>query len=124
MKQIQKRMLLQVVLGFLLGRVSIFGLNPVGIAYFAAGFTEGGGIFSVAATVFLGMACSSMSMETAICGGMAMFALSLASDMLGKRGIHIKMGHAAIISALASAALWTLQLWMLPYNVYNIWLAV
>ncbi len=33
MKQIQKRILLQVVLGFLLGRVSIFGLNPVGIAY-------------------------------------------------------------------------------------------
>ena len=124
MKQIQKRILLQVVLGFLLGRVSIFGLNPVGIAYFAAGFTEGGGIFPVALAVFFGMACSSMNMETAICGGMVMFALSLASDMLGKRGIHIKMGHAAIISALASAALWTLQLWMLPYNVYNIWLAV
>ena len=120
MKQIQKRILLQVVLGFLLGRVSIFGLNPVGIAYFAAGFTEGGGIFPVALAVFFGMACSSMNMETAICGGMVMFALSLASDMLGKRGIHIKMGHAAIISALASAALWTLQLWMLPYNVYNI----
>lgn len=124
MKQVQKRMLLQVVLGFLVGRISIFGLNPVGIAYFAAGFTEGGGVFPVALAVFLGMACSSMSLETAVCGGMVMFVLILASDMAGKRGIHIKMGHAAIISAVASAALWALQLCILPYNVFNIWLAV
>ena len=124
MKQIQKRMLLQMVLGFLVGRVSIFGLNPAGIAYFAAGFAEGGGIFTVALSVFLGMSCSSMSMETAICGGMVMLALILASDMAGRRGIHIKMGHAAIISAIASAALWALQLCILPYNVFNVWLAV
>lgn len=53
MRQIQKRVLLQVVLGFLMGRVSLFGLNPIGISYFAAGFAEGGGVFPVALAVFL-----------------------------------------------------------------------
>ena len=67
MKQIQKRILLQVVLGFLMGRVSLFGLNPIGIAYFAAGFVEDGGIFPVAIAVFIGMVSSNMSIETAVC---------------------------------------------------------
>ena len=43
MKTIQKKMLVQVLLGFLLGRVSIYGMNPVAPAFFAAGFAEGGG---------------------------------------------------------------------------------
>ena len=67
MKQIQKRMILQVVLGFLIGRTDIFGLNPAGVAYFAAGFTEGGSVFAVALAVFLGMASSSINMEMAVC---------------------------------------------------------
>ena len=41
MKTIQKKMLVQVLLGFLLGRVSIYGMNPVAPAFFAAGFAEG-----------------------------------------------------------------------------------
>lgn len=122
MKQIQKRMIVQVVLGFLMGRVSVFGLNPIGIAYFAAGFSEGGGIISVALAVFIGMV-SSMSIETAVCGGVIMLTLGLAADILDKRGISIKMGHAAIISAAASAALWILQLYLMPYSGYKVWLA-
>ena len=124
MKQIQKRMLLQIILGFFLGRVSIFGLNPFGIAYFAAGFTEGGAVFPVALAVFIGMIGSSTSMETAICGGMVMVSLILAADILDKREIHIKMGHAALISAAVSASLWVLQLWIMPYNSYKLWIAV
>jgi len=124
MKKVQKRMLLQVILGFLLGRVSVFGLNPVGIAYFAAGFTEGGGIFPVALAVFLGMVSSSMGIETAVCGAMVMLALVFAADILDKMDIHIKMGHSAIISAVSSLALWSLQLYILPYNKYKFWLAI
>lgn len=119
-----KRVLLQVVLGFLMGRVSLFGLNPIGISYFAAGFAEGGGVFPVALAVFLGMVSSSMSIETAVCGGMVMLTLVFAADILAKIGVHIKMGHAAVISTLASVALWSLQLWLLPYNKYRLWLAI
>lgn len=124
MKQIQKRILLQVVLGFLMGRVSLFGLNPIGIAYFAAGFPEGGGVFPVAMAVFIGMVSSSMSIENAVCGGMVMLTLIFAADILSRIGVHIKMGHAAFISSFASAALWSLQLWLMPYNKYKLWLAI
>ena len=34
MKTIQKKMLVQVLLGFLLGRVSIYGMNPVAPAFY------------------------------------------------------------------------------------------
>lgn len=124
MKQIQKRTLLQIILGFLMGRVSLFGLNPIGISYFAAGFSENGGIVPIALAVFIGMVSSSMSIETAVCGGMVMLTLIFAGDIFNKIGVHIKMGHAAFISALASAALWSLQLWLLPYNKYRLWLAI
>ena len=40
MKTIQKKMLVQVLLGFLLGRVSIYGMNPVAPAFFAAGWSR------------------------------------------------------------------------------------
>ncbi len=37
MKTIQKKMLVQVLLGFLLGRVSIYGMNPVAPAFLRQG---------------------------------------------------------------------------------------
>ena len=42
MKDVHKKVLSQIVLGFLLGRVNLFGINPIGIAYFAASYTEEG----------------------------------------------------------------------------------
>lgn len=124
MKQIQKRILLQVILGFLMGRINISGLNPIGIAYFAAGFTEGAGVLPVAAAIFIGMASSSMGIENALCGGMVMITLVLVADIFDKTGIHIRMGHAAIISAIASAVLWTLQLYIMPYSRYKFFLVI
>ena len=123
MERIQKSMIVQIILGFLLGRVGIFGLNPIGISYFAAGFTEGGSIFFVAAAIFLGMV-SSMQIETAVCGAMVMLSLFLFTDILDKRGIHIKVGHAAIISSISSAVLWLIQLYITPYSSYNMFFAI
>ncbi len=123
MKRIQKRMLLQVIMGYLLGRVSIFGLNPIGIAYFAAGFAKGGAVLPVGIAVFFGM-MGSMRIETALCGGMVMVSLGLVADILNTRDIHIKMGHAALISAASSAALWIFQIYMMPYSEYDVWYAV
>ena len=81
MKQIQKRMLLQTIIGFLMGRVCIFGTNAVGLAYFAAGYTEGGSIIPVGIAVFLGM-FSSMSPEMSLSGVAAMVCLVLAGALL------------------------------------------
>ena len=67
MKTIQKKMLVQVLLGFLLGRVSIYGMNPVAPAFFAAGFAEGGAVLPVAITILcIEIICLSSYVITAV----------------------------------------------------------
>lgn len=123
MKQIQKRMLLQVLLGFVLGRVVLFGINPVGLAYFAAGFTEGGAILPVAVTLLLGMS-TVLPVESVAVYGSAMLALWLVSDFLKKREIPIRMGHAAIIIGVADLVMAGTKYLFLPYSSLGIWLLV
>ena len=73
MKTIQKKMLVQVLLGFLLGRVSIYGMNPVAPAFFAAGFAEGGAVLPVAITILLGMS-TVFALDTVLAYGAGMLA--------------------------------------------------
>lgn len=84
MKTIQKRMLLQIVLGFLVGRVEFMGLNPIGIAYFAAGFSQDGAKLPVMISVLLGMS-TVLPVETVFGYGLVMFSLFLARDIARKR---------------------------------------
>ena len=44
MKKLQKRMLVQLLFGFLIGRVVLLERNPAGAAFFAAGLVQGGGV--------------------------------------------------------------------------------
>lgn len=120
MKQIQKRMLLQILIGFLLGRVQVFDVNPFGTAYFAAGLLEGGAVMPVAIAILFGM-ISSLSIENAICNGMVMIALILSSDFLQKAEIEMKMGHAAIIGGAATAVLSFFEFYLMPYREYAAW---
>ncbi len=120
MKQIQKRMLLQVILGFVLGRVVVFGINPVGAAYFAAGFTERGAVLPVAVTVLLGMS-TVLPLESVVIYGASMLALWLTADLLKYRHIEIRMGHAALIMAGSNFILSWTKLLLFPYTTQNIW---
>ena len=119
MKQIQKRMLLQTIIGFLMGQVCIFGTNAVGLAYFAAGYTEGGSIIPVGIAVFLGM-FSSMSPEMSLSGVAAMVCLVLAGDLLEKRKVRISRFQSGVITAVSSAALWSVELYTIPHNEYTV----
>lgn len=101
MKTIQKKMLVQVLLGFLLGRVTIYGMNPVAPAFFAAGFAEGGAVLPVAITILLGMS-TVFALDTVLAYGAGMLALWLAADFLKRRRITVKMGHAAFLLAAAT----------------------
>ena len=113
-------MLLQILIGFLLGRVQVFGVNPFGTAYFAAGLLEGGAVMPVAASVLFGM-ISSLSIENAICNGMVMIALILSADFLEKADVEIKMGHAALIGGAATAVLSFFEFYLMPYREYAAW---
>lgn len=123
MSRIQKRMIVQILIGFLLGRIDLWGLNPVGIAYFAAGFAQGGSVLPVGIAVVLGM-ITKLPIETAVCGAMVMIVLVLSADILDKRNICIKMGHAALITSFASCMLYIFQMYVMPYSRYEIWYAV
>ena len=54
MKKLQKRMLVQLLFGFLIGRVVLLERNPAGAAFFAAGLVQGGGVLPLLASVGLG----------------------------------------------------------------------
>lgn len=119
MKQIQKRMLLQILLGFVLGRVAIFGINPVGIAFFAAGFTEGGAIIPVALTILLGMS-TTLPLESVLVYGTTMLALWLAVDLLKKRKIDLRLGYVALIAAAANFVMSWMKYSLFPFSRQNI----
>ena len=123
MSRIQKRMLVQILAGFLIGRIDLWGLNPVGIAYFAAGFVQGGSVLPVGIAIILGM-ITKLPVETAVCAAMIMIVLVLAADLLDKRGVCIKMGHAAIITSIASCIMFLFQIYVMPYSSYELWYAV
>jgi len=123
MKVIQKRMLFQIMLGFLLGRVNVFGINPVGVAFFAAGYTEDGAKIPVAISVLLGMA-TVFPMENVLCSGMAMLAVILAVDLLQKRNVVVRMGHAALLLGAAVGVLTAFRLYLMPHGTYDVWLGI
>lgn len=123
MKQIQKRMLLQVVLGFLLGRVLLFGHNPVGAAYFAAGFVQGGAVLPVGIAISLGM-LTALPVEAVLRYVTSMVAVGLAADLLRHRHIRVKMGHCALIMALVLGVLSAVQFYLMPFLMKNIVFAV
>lgn len=123
MKQIQKRMLFQILLGFLLGRVILFERNPVGVAYFAAGFSQGGAVFPVALAICLGM-LSSLRIEMVIRYGIAMVAVAVAADLFRQRHIRIKMGHCALVMSFTLAVLSVVQYYLLPFQGKDILFSV
>lgn len=123
MKQIQKRMLVQILLGFLLGRVVFFDRNPAGAAYFAAGFSLGGAVFPMALSVCLGM-LSALRLEEVLRYGTAMIAVAVAADLFRQRHIRIKMGHCAIVMAVTLALLSAVQYYLLPFQPKDILFAV
>ena len=95
MKEIQKRMLLQICIGFFIGRVDLFGINPAGVAYFAAGYAEGGAKIPVASGILLGM-YTVFAPEKIMGYAMAIAALLLAVDLLQRRNIHMKKWYFCI----------------------------
>lgn len=115
MKKIQKKMLVQVLLGFLLGRVVVFGINPVAPAFFAAGFAEGGAVLPVAITILLGMS-TVMSAESVLAYGAGMLALWLAADFLKRREITLRMGTAAVLLAAATWIMSGTRYLLIPYS--------
>lgn len=120
-KGIQKKMLLQIMLGFLLGRVDLFGMNPIGIAYFAAGYTEEGARLPVGISVVLGM-LTVFPIENVLSNSLAMLAVVLAVDLLERKKVNVRMGHAALLLGMSVGALTAFRLYLMPHSRAELWL--
>ena len=123
MKQIQKRMFVQILLGFLLGRVILFDRNPVGAAYFVAVFSQGGAVFPVATAICLGMFSSLKLVET-IRYGVAMLAVVLAAGLFRYRKLSMKLGQCAVVMSVTLVLLSAVQYYLLPFQGQDILFAV
>lgn len=123
MKDIHKKMLVQIGLGFLVGRVNLFGINPVGIAYFAAGYVEEGSKIPVGISVILGM-LTVFPMENVLTGSMAMLAVILAVDLLEKKNVVVRMGHTALMLCGAIGALTAFRLYLMPHSRFELWMGI
>lgn len=123
MREIQKRMLIQICLGFLLGRVDLFGMNPIGIAFFAAGYALEGAKFPVAVSVLMGM-LTVFPIEIVVSSGMAMLAMVLTVDVLHRRKIEVKSAYIAMLITVAKGALTAFYLYLMPHDQYALWLGV
>lgn len=123
MKEIQKRMLVQICLGFLLGRVDLFGMNPIGVAFFATGYEEEGAKLPVALSVLLGM-FTVLPIESVASCAMAMLAMALTVDLLNRRKIVVKPLYIALLITASKGALTAFRLYLMPHDQYALWLGV
>lgn len=122
MKRIEKKVMVQMLLGFLIGRVVLMERNPVGAAYFVAGFMQGGNIWATVISLCLGMA-SSLRLEMTMRYGAAMLAVAIAKDLLEQNDMKIKLWQSSAVMAVTLAVLSVVQYCILPFQWKDIFFA-
>ncbi len=96
MTTLQKRKLIQMVMGFFLGRVSLFGVNPIGIALLASGYLETGIMLPLGISLIFGM-ITAFPLEQVVYYLSIMGAFLLIADFLEKRGIHMNRKQVMLV---------------------------
>lgn len=113
--ELQKRKLVQMILGFFLGRVSIFGINPIGIAFFASGYMETGIRIPLGISVLFGM-FTAFPVETVLCHMMVMISVIFAIDFLEKRNIRMQMVQTMLLLLVILGIVTFLRLYFFSYD--------
>ena len=113
MKKLQKRMLVQLLFGFLIGRVVLLERNPAGAAFFAAGLVQGGGVLPLLASVGLGM-LSALSLEAVLRYSVAMVGVIFAQRLMRKQKIKMNIWQSSGLMAATLAILSVTQYTILP----------
>ncbi|MCI7062608.1 MAG: SpoIIE family protein phosphatase [Lachnospiraceae bacterium] len=114
MKQNQKRVIVQLLFGFLMGRVVLLERNPAGAAFFAAGYVHGGGI-PMLLSICLGMA-SALPMESVLRYGVSMVGVMVAGDLLRRQQVKLTIWQASGLMAATLAVLSVTQYAILPFQ--------
>ena len=86
MKKIHKKMLVQLLFGFLIGRVVLLERNPAGAAFFAGALAQGGGVVPLLFSVGLGM-LSALPVEAVLRYGVGMLGIVVAKNLMERQGM-------------------------------------
>ena len=81
MKKIHKKMLVQLLFGFLIGRVVLLERNPAGAAFFAGALVQSGGVVPLVFSVGLGM-LSALPVEAVLRYGVGMLGIVVAQNLM------------------------------------------
>lgn len=92
------------ILGFFLGRVNLFGIGPVGIAFFASGYMETGICIPLGISVLLGM-ITAFPLETVICHMLVMIEVICMIDFFEKRAVHMQRWYVVLFLFISFALL-------------------
>lgn len=115
MMELQKRKLIQMILGFFLGRVSLFGIAPIGIAFFASGYMETGICIPLGISVLLGMV-TVFSLETVLCHLMVMLAVVFMIDFFEKRAVLMQKWYVVLFLSVAFAVITFFRVTFFSYD--------
>lgn len=123
MKGIQKRMLVQIVLGFMLGRAEVFGICGLGVGYYAAGTLHKGAKLPVGISVLLGMYSIGMR-ESLFEYMLVMLAVGLFTDFLQQRSIVVGIGQLQIMLGAVFAVIKGIQWYFVPWDTTKMWMEI
>lgn len=115
MKRIHKRMLVQLLLGFLIGRVVLLERNPAGAAFFAGALVSGNGVIPLLCSVGLGM-LSALPVEAVLRYSVSMLGIVIARNLMKKQGMKWSIWHSSGLMAATLAVLSVTQYTILPYQ--------
>lgn len=115
MKKIHKKMLVQLLFGFLIGRVVLLERNPAGAAFFAGAFAQGTPVFPLFFSVGLGM-LSALPLESVLRYGVSMLGVVITGNIVKKQGLKWNVWYSSGLMAATLAVLSVTQYTILPYQ--------
>ena len=115
MKKIHKKMLVQLLFGFLIGRVVLLERNPAGAAFFAGALAQGGGVVPLLFSVGLGM-LSALPVEAVLRYGVGMLGIVVAKNLMKRQGMKWSVWQSSGLMAATLAVLSVTQYTILPYQ--------
>ena len=115
MKIWERKKLWQILLGFFVGRISVFGMASLGIAFFGAAYLGSRQKVSLAISILAGM-LTVFSGEQLWGYGILLFGIIFVLDLLERRGFYVHLPTMLGIELGFMALLCGVRMYFLPYE--------
>lgn len=115
MKNWERKKLWQILLGFFIGRISVFGMGSLGIAFMGAAYLGSRQKIFVAISILAGM-MTSFSGEQLWEYGILLFGILFVIDFMERKGIYVNLPGMLGIEFGFMAILCGVRMYFLPYE--------